>query len=215
MTNPFDPFFQTTAATSNHVWMDWNQAYADYTTATTNNDTLVVQTTWYHWNAALMQQTATTVANLDTRIWGNWNSLYPGTGQPARTRVTPEEQAALNAAVAETERRFKEKRVKEEEARQKAAQLLREYLDERQRDTLDKHRFFEVVAPSGRRFRIRPGTAGNIFLLEDGEEAVRYCIHPVDYVPEADTHLAQALMIAAQEEHFEKTANKTRIRAAA
>lgn len=102
-------------------------------------------------------------------------------------------------------------------AEQKALQLLRENITPEQWRQLEAHGFFEVLGlKTGNRYRIKKGFAGNVVkLTPKGEPEVQYCIHPDMRVPDQDAMLAQKLLLECNEELFLKTANATRLRAAA
>lgn len=106
-----------------------------------------------------------------------------------------------------------------ETARSRAEDLLREHLSERQKSDLTEKGYFDVCAvdfkkADRRYYRIKRGRAGNVFFLDGphGREVKRLCCHPLENVPDADTMLAQKLMIEMNEELFLKTANVTDLR---
>ncbi len=98
------------------------------------------------------------------------------------------------------------------EAEIRAEELLRSCLSERQDQDLTRLGWFDVPASPGRTYRVKRGTAGNVYLLgADGREVEQYCAHPSG-VPAADTMLAQKLMLEAAESRFLKIANRTVLR---
>lgn len=98
------------------------------------------------------------------------------------------------------------------EAEVRAEELLRSCLSERQDADLTRLGWFDVPASPGRTYRVKRGTAGNVYLLgADGREVEQYCAHPSG-VPAADTMLAQKLMLEAAESRFLKIANRTVLR---
>lgn len=93
-------------------------------------------------------------------------------------------------------------------ASDRARQLLESLLSNEQLVSLRVHRYFDVIAPSGNRYRIYEGSHGNVALLEDGgREECRYCAQP-DGVPTADMMLAQKLQLEADEQGFLAVANE-------
>lgn len=72
---------------------------------------------------------------------------------------------------------------------------------------------FEVEGSAGGRYRISPGTNGNVeYLGPDGDVTARLCAHPELYgdggrLPLADVALAQMLILATDERTFLRTAN--------
>jgi len=189
------------------VWGNWN-VYTFYSSADTTETTVT--------NAVYGARTW--IASTDSTVattWLKWNTayvVYNGDRPPVPAPLTAEQ---LRLAREGAEADLRAKHAKETAARERAKALLREFLDEQQRDTLDKHRWFEVVSPAGRRYRITQGRAGNVYLIEGGHQVMRYCIHPADMVPDEDTMLAQALMVRCAEDEFVNIANKTPLRAAA
>lgn len=94
----------------------------------------------------------------------------------------------------------------------RAETLLRGCLSPEQVRDFEEKGWFDVSVPSAdgavRRYRIRRGFAGNVRLLDAGDREVRsYCIHPRIRVPDADSMLAQKLLLEADERMFLATAN--------
>jgi hypothetical protein len=97
----------------------------------------------------------------------------------------------------------------------RADRLLRSVLSSEMARELDAQGWFTVVGSAGGEYRLRLGRFGNV-RQEDPEKVTRYCIHPVDDVPDADTVLSQVLLLWTDEPAFLATANSstwTRIRA--
>lgn len=103
----------------------------------------------------------------------------------------------------ELERQRQERRA----VTQNAENLLLSVLDEQQRrDWAERGCFYVRVGP--RRYRIRRGRVGNIDLVdEQGETLERYCAHPQQAVPDADTAVAQMLHLKYDEQRFIGLAN--------
>jgi hypothetical protein len=172
---------------------------------------------WIQWNVIYLTNSSIYATDATTQ-WIQWNSTADNLYRPIGYNPAPvrqPSQAELDLARQQAAERAKAA----EEARAKAARLLREFLDEKQKDTLEKHKWFEVVTPKGNRYRIQHGRTGNVYRMErhkDGKQDVavmRYCIHPEEYVPDEDTMLAQMLMLKTEEDRFEQVANKTRLAA--
>jgi len=103
-------------------------------------------------------------------------------------------------------------------AERRAEALLRTLLSDEQWDSYVSHRAFEFVAPSGRRYRLREGWAGNVEEVLTDEQlrevrpgrpvrGRRFCIHPLSSFPRADNLVAQVLMLRNEEEEFLRLAN--------
>lgn len=90
--------------------------------------------------------------------------------------------------------------------RKRARRLLMSHLTDYQRRMYRKHRYFHVVSEKGKKYRIKHGDTQNVYLLEKGKEAKRFCIHPSN-VPVEDAMLAQLLMLETDEHAFLKIAN--------
>jgi len=160
-------------------------------------------------------------ANVSTMIWSAWNDRY--TSMTAATMTpnylrhwnrTPEPVAGTPHVPDRGTLRMHEI----ETAKSRAEGLLREHLSDRQKADLDEKKYFDVCAinfraGTRRYYRIKRGRAGNVFLLDGphGREVVKYCCHPLEQVPDADTMLAQKMMIEFNEELFLKTANITNL----
>lgn len=93
-------------------------------------------------------------------------------------------------------------------AKERACKLLREKLTPRQRADFDRHKRFEVVGRSGKRYRLTCKRVGNIDEIDDnGQVMIRYCVHPADFVPDEDTLVAQKLWLENADEELLAGAN--------
>lgn len=194
----------------------YNQTFPWYiTTASTDSTT----TRWRYWP---FQTSTTTGTNYRTYYMVNtwpFNAQLTTPWQPNAVPVrTVEEQQLVDeaneAAQREWQRWEDQERARSEQIRvaaSKAEELLLSILDAQQREDRAAKGHFEVVAKSGRRYRIYRNTHGNVFELSPaGKETHRLCVQPDD-VPEGDAHVAQKLMIEADEEGFRRTANIRRV----
>jgi hypothetical protein len=96
------------------------------------------------------------------------------------------------------------------DARARACELLREHLNETQREQFDRARSFIVVAQSGRRYRIRAAATSNV---REEAEGVDYCMQfrtdpQCLSIPVEDLMLAQKLLLECDEPQFLRIANK-------
>lgn len=95
------------------------------------------------------------------------------------------------------------------EAAARADRLLRGTLAGPLVSELDEKGFFTVLASTGGVYQIRMGRYGNVTRIgEDGTPTDRFCIHPGPDMPDADTVLAQTLLLWTDEERFLKVANR-------
>jgi hypothetical protein len=223
-----------TNSTNAIVWTVWNDIYTSTISVTsTPTQTLLTSTmptitsnaVWNAWNLQLNSVTqaltshigqpitSATTASINTTIWTNWNSAltnrHATAEQVAQAQRHAREQQARQAeqtraqAVVQAERGLAEKR---------AEKLLQETLSAKQREELATKGFFtlETIAASGERriYRIKRGRSANVEQVDvNGNRIKRLCIHPVAPVPDADTMVAQKLMLETGEEEFLRIAN--------
>jgi hypothetical protein len=197
----------TETTTVTNVWPTWVEGA----------NQIVLTNVWNAWNQTVALQGATqlqgllgvdvgttgvvTAATDRITIWYQWNT------QVELTKEQKEARAAEAARYAEANRIAAEAMHK---ATERAKRLLVSTLPDAQREQLEKHQYFEIIAQgSRRRYRIHQGTHGNVRLLSpSGKEVVRYCGQP-NGVPTEDAMLAQALQIMHDEDAFLKKANGT------
>lgn len=180
--------------------------------------------TWNRWSRDWYVDdgwSLSTTAALHDASWGAWNSsmrttastmAYVRSSRPAA--LTPEQMAAEAA-------RRDQARVAVlaiETAKDRAEKLLLEHLNDRQKRDLADKRYFDVTVADFKKgvrryYRIHRGRAGNVTQLDgpNGNAIRKFCCHPVENVPDADTMLSQKLMLEACEELFLKTANITEL----
>ena len=92
-------------------------------------------------------------------------------------------------------------------AKERAEKLLRSCLSPQQQDELERLHHFHLIV-GNKRYRINRGRSRNIQLIDETGKVVKHlCAHPREYVPDADTMLAQKLMLETDEESFLKIAN--------
>lgn len=101
-----------------------------------------------------------------------------------------------------------QRRIKHESANKRAEELLLMLLNDDQKQQYAELNYFET-AINDRVYRIRKGRSGNVRMLKDGKEREQFCAHPVDYLPDADTMIAQYLMLKTDEQAFLAKANRT------
>ncbi len=89
----------------------------------------------------------------------------------------------------------------------RALELLRSFLTDQQRASMDEARSFRVVGSKGRSYRLdTDSAAANVWELDDvGLEVAKLCAHPVG-VPLGDQLLAQKLLIESDEDAFRAVA---------
>lgn len=218
--------YQTGTAATTDTWTIW--VTSNSTTASTLDTG-----TWETWYST----SSTTTATTSTVVWDNWNRQWRGASQlvsrnyakPVETEEQRTERLAREERLrqeAVERRRLNEERWAREAEEKKAAEaraevLLKEHLDEEQRKQLKERNYFELrtIQKDGteRVYRVNRGRQGNVQQIDPANQQVirRFCIHPTLQVPDADTMLAQKLMLEHAEEDFIKTANVTEMRRAA
>jgi hypothetical protein len=89
----------------------------------------------------------------------------------------------------------------ENDSEARGLRLLREWLSPEQLAQYDTHRYFDVIGcHSGKRYRIRHGTATNIHELDDaGDPTAGWCFVPRDYLVAGDVMLAQKIALETNE----------------
>lgn len=151
-------------------------------TAATNN--IYLNTSYYYgpWN-------------LSTSISSSNSSSWLSNYEP-----TPAEQAAS----AERERKRKVATIV-------AEQLWLAHLSEMQRRTWDQHGYVDVLAPSGRRYRLKNYHAHNVFQVDAlGRELRKYCAYandPGGMLPLGDHLFTQMVTLQFGEREFLAKAN--------
>lgn len=192
----------TAAATSGSLWNLWCRDYV----STTGGDQLV----WRLWssNSAAATTTYVTTSTLDV-TWTTWQVEQSLRYPPAPVVSTAEQIAAREAARIEQQQRNEAAAAARRIAIAKADQLLESVLDEVQRQHFKATDSFLVVGRSGKLYRIRRGRSGNVDEVEpNGRVVQRYCAHPVEFVPDGDTMVAQKLMLECDEDAFLRMANR-------
>lgn len=126
-----------------------------------------------------------------------------------RSPVSSEERARWAAREAELKLQAETEVAARKLAEAKAEVLLRQLLTPEQQDDLDKKRCFYLHS-GGKKYRIDRGRTGNVKLVDELDQVVEsYCIHPSIACPDADTMLAQKLLLETDIETFERVANIT------
>jgi hypothetical protein len=176
-----------------NTWQNWISAdtsngTTNITASTTANDT------WY---------AGTTGTASGGNIWDTWTDDVVAYGS-----IQPESE--------EERQRREEASRRREAATARADELLKTLLTPEQVDELDKLSCFIVKAQSGKFYRIKRGRMHNIEELDTERQATAtLCAHPNRAIPNADTMLAQKLMLESAEAEFLRIANRSPVRALA
>jgi len=194
---------------TNQVWTAWLGYDFGTSTSTTTTPLLYASGT-------------TTASNL---VWASAGWQNPS-HQHAMVRhaaqaATPEQLAATEARRAQLAIEAAAAKAKQAErdafraaSKQRARNLLSNFLTPAQKAMLSTKNFFEVTVHGkdgvDRRYRVEQGYAGNVKLLDAaGNPVKRFCIHGDSRIPEEDNMLMQKMLLEANEEDFVKIANKT------
>lgn len=201
------------------VWNGWVDTY--HSTATTSVTT--TDSTWGYWCSATDDSTCVTTSYT---VWSYWVQERDGCVREVR-EVREVRQAVRSSAIPydreptteekEAQRKrdeeYREKCRKENEERliaeEKAKKLLLENIDEENRKRYEKDKLIIVTAKkSNRVYQIKHGRSGNVVQLDAKNKPIkRFCMHPIAMVPDADTVLAQKLMLEHNEDEFLRLAN--------
>lgn len=160
---------------------------------------------------------ATVTTGAYTCCWASWDSNYgtAAAGYAAETNTTSTINSAFwdedyswfpsNLPVTITLQQRAERR----KAEARAKKLLLTCLTPEQRNDWEKEQAFRVISADGERiYQIKRGRCRNVQLLNPEGQVIRhYCAHPIEDVPDADTVLAQKLMLETCEQEFLRLAN--------
>ena len=222
----------TDYANSPNVWSSWNKDYIDTVSYLHSNRII-----WKTWNSDYTVGSSgvsdstnsffhidpgTGSSTTDIQVWQVWNVHQEARESTRRASAEQREawhrmeqeqrqQEEENTARWEAEWKAKaeELQKKEAKAKQRAEELLRSCLTPQQQDELNRLNLFHLIV-GDRQYRIKRGRTRNIELLdESGRPIKKLCAHPGEYVPDADTMLAQKLMLETDEEAFLKLADHT------
>jgi hypothetical protein len=92
----------------------------------------------------------------------------------------------------------------------RSIKLLREWLSPEQLAQFDAKRYFDVIgSDSGKRYRIRYGSATNVYEIDgDGRSIVGWCFVPTGYLVAGDVMLAQKIALETNELRALAVANR-------
>jgi hypothetical protein len=189
---------------ANATWGYWNQQQVSITVTSTVASTGA----WQVWNNAQVANiTASTTTN-----WVSWNNAitFQQYGQQAnQPYIKPLSPAQVKKAQEDAEERARVEQAEKLAAKGRARKLLVRHLSVIQKRVYEEHGYFDVEV-SGKVYRVRQGTHGNVRKIEqvDGRdrEVMSFCIQPGG-VPEEDAMLAQKLLLETDEAMFLRIAN--------
>lgn len=137
---------------------------------------------------------------------GGGSGIYGGGGTGVFTapQLTPEQQAAFEAADAARQAKW-------QVVSKKAEQLWLSHLTDAQRQQWLDVGYVDVPSARGRRYRLKNQRSGNVYLLDDqGREVRKYCAYandPGGYLPDGDHWFTQLLTLRFNERAFLAMAN--------
>jgi hypothetical protein len=197
----------TTASGTWHIWTGNVDAGTGSTVSCATNTV-----TWQYWNSGTCVNAATT--QIASNVWTPWVEKVEETAAKKVERIAREEvrRAELAEMARQNAIRMAEAEKKRMEADARAEVLLLENLEAVERDRYLRAGYFYVFSASGKKYKIKKGTHGNVFLMDPitDREQVRYCVQPGG-VPVADANLGQALFLRHAESEFLAKANATRL----
>lgn len=220
----------TITVTGQYAWEAWNRAFIGSSNTIATTGTQV--TTWTHWNNQLVGAPYQIMDVNGIRYPVGWYETpfqlhhevvpevwYENETKEERDLRLAEEarklaeaqviaQAAAEQRRLEREALYLVQQAEQAKAKAKAEELLGWLLTDEQKKTMEEHKYIEVLASNGRRFRIRTeNIAGNVDLMpEEVEDNIRlasYCAHPpAEGLPYADHWLAQKLALETDADRF-------------
>jgi hypothetical protein len=213
------------STTTGLVWQYW--CVTDVTSSASNvtvtrypRPCVTAEAVWSCWNTT----TDTTTTGDPWPTWcnntaANAVSYYVPPGQYRAPPETAAQKAERERYQAEYCERLEREAVELKAATVKAQKLLLEHLSEEQREQWARLKSFIVRSLSGKQYRLREGTHGNVDLLgPDGKVLETWCVPaaphqvgvPDHTVPLEDKLLTQKLWLEHDEEGICAKANKTR-----
>jgi hypothetical protein len=191
-----------TNSASNNIWVLWNNV----TTAST--------TIWVAWNTSCCTNIISTynigIITAINTTWSIWNTQIDHVQQHIEHKRPTEAEVQARLRQEQEYKKTEERQRKEQQkANDKAEVLLLANLSLQQREDLLKRNAF-IVEVSGEKYEIRRGRSGNVRLLNrSGQPRRVFCIHPDINCPDADTMLAQKLLLESNHRRFYEIANIT------
>ena len=201
---------------SSQIWTAFNANYI----MSLADQTAALNSASEHMNALIgTSMTSNTATVMNNIIWTAFNNQYVNNqyvasiGYSDNLRQVDPEVAARRIAEAD---RIRQRSIEVEGeralARGRAEKLLHESLSPIQLDELQKdgHFHLDVLSRDGdsRRYRIKRGRVRNVQQVDaSGRVLKHFCIHPREEVPDADTMLAQKLLLESMEQEFLRIAN--------
>jgi hypothetical protein len=205
----------TNSATSTHIWTVWNDTFVQ-AAGTMQTITQTVASTLPN----LISTVSTATTALNEIVWTNWSNSFTLSNTsnvvPMRRQALSPEEAARRREESiryEAQRREETIRIEAERsvAKDRAEKLLRDGLSPRQCEELAAKGFFtlETLSKGQRKiYRIERGRSRNVKQVDDNGRVIKtLCAHPAEYVPDADTMLAQKLWLETAEDEFLRVAN--------
>lgn len=191
--------------TNGTIWPTW--CGCDSTTTTFTSGSI-----WSNWNSGITTATTSSYTVNAAAVWGAWNAQTRKIEAIKSYVETPEQRATREVQwrryQQEQEERARVARVAKAEADARAEALLRAHLTSEQQRDLAAKDWFLIDSKSGKTYRINRGRSANIDVIDETGKTVKsLCVHPRDLVPDADTMLAQVLMLRYEEEELLRKAN--------
>lgn len=172
------------------------------------------------WGATTWSGSATVTYRFDTNTTTSNATMTGGNTWWARddfTRVlpvAPDPNLRQLPNRAQYEQHRRERAERRTAAVQRATQTLLGILDDTQQAAYQADRTFEVIGSLGGRYRIRPGSTGNVDWIDPDTSQVGgvLCAHPIlwdghGHLPDPDVALAQMLALSTDEAYFVQAAN--------
>ena len=188
--------YYTSNSTASTAWTQWTDPGTSsyYTTQP-----------WFTWTTTSATTTTVTATSSAYASWVEHITYRQETREAQQDRLARETEAQRVA----TEQRLQREAV-EQRAAQRAEQLLVETLTTEQARAWQENRAFFVTGhKTGKRYKIREGSHGNIKELDaQGKECASLCVNVPRGLPNQDNVLAQKLMLEWHEEELLRRANR-------
>lgn len=195
------------ATTNSMIWGAWNAQIANTITTAVAG----------HIGQQMTAATTTSLTNtINAEVWSAWSTQVQNLRDASAEQVRRVQEQARQVRERQERQAADASRVQLErgKAEKRAELLLQEQLSAEQKAELASKGFFTLrtIAKSGeeRIYRIRRGRSRNVEQVDaQGTRIKTLCAHPAELVPDADTMLAQKLMLETPDtqEEFLRIAN--------
>lgn len=222
-----DAFVGTTATTCAYTGTDW-------ASSSTNEITTGVVGEYYNDNyrmakvASTVNELRITANRYETGVSGSTEEAewYCTTGS-GRFTIDNRQNYYVTPKLTHAEKRREKRRIKRyrkaqnrlkrrrEAAEKKAELLFADLVGEEAYARFKRLKYHEIIAHSGKRYRLRPGKMIDEMAENFGDKVLhKWCIHHVDYLPQMDTMITQLMLLRSGKDGEDFLVKKARKHAA-